>query len=64
MLLLFQIIEDMINRGCKVDIRDKTTNFTPLTHACLLPDVDDDDVKQNIITVLVKSGADVSFFNI
>ena len=52
----------MINRGCKVDIRDKTTNFTPLTHACLLPDVDDDDVKQNIITVLVKSGADVSFF--
>ena len=54
----------MINRGCKVDIRDKTTNFTPLTHACLLPDVDDDDVKQNIITVLVKSGADVSFFNI
>lgn len=51
----------MISRGCKIDIRDSSTNYTPLTHACLLDECDGDDVKHKIITSLCMAGADVSY---
>lgn len=50
----------MLDRGCEVNLKDRF-NQTALLHACLLPENDGrNDMKYQLINLLIRNGADVS----